>query len=73
MEDEKSQGREIQKYLEGVKGAAKYKQAIVAQRRNHPQSGQIADQVNLTDTRVVIDHLMGAKGLGHFSHMSECT
>lgn len=45
------------KYLEGVKGAAEDEKAVVAQRRHHPQSGQVADQVYLADTGVVIDHL----------------
>lgn len=45
------------KYLEGVESAAKDKEAIVAQRCHHPQSGQVADQVYLTDTGIVMDHL----------------
>lgn len=45
------------KYLEGVESAAQDKEAVVAQRRHHPQSGQVADQVYLTDTRIVVDHL----------------
>ena len=49
------------KYLEGVESAAEDKKAIVAQRRHHPQSGQVTDQVYLTDTGVVIDHLRGEK------------
>lgn len=51
------------KYLEGVEGAAEDEQAIVAQRRYHPQSGQIADQVHLTDAGVIIDHLEKQKRL----------
>lgn len=43
--------------LEGIKGAAEDKKAIVAQRGHHSQSGEIADQVDLPDTRVVVDHL----------------
>lgn len=62
--------REIQKYLEGVKSAAKDQQAIVAQRRHHPQSGEVADQVNLTDTGVVIDHLTAEKDRS--SRMNKC-
>lgn len=49
------------KYLEGVESAAEDKEAIIAQWRHHPQSGQIADQVYLTDTGVVMDHLRGDK------------
>lgn len=49
------------KYLEGIKGAAEYKQAIVAQWGHHSQSGQIADQMYLTDTGVIIDHLKKTK------------
>ncbi len=60
------------KYLEGVEGAAEDEQAIVAQRRHHPQSGQIADQMYLTDTGVVIDHLRGEKGRGCSSCINKC-
>lgn len=58
------------KYLEGVEGAAEDKQAIVAQRCYHPQSGQIADQVHLTDTGVIIDHLK--KGRSFSSCINKC-
>ena len=49
-------------YLEGVEGAAEDEQAVVAQRRDHPQGGQVADQVDLPDAWVVVDHLGGAMG-----------
>lgn len=52
------------RYLEGVEGAAQDKQAIVAQWRHHPQSGQIADQMYFTNTGEVIDHLRGEKVRG---------
>lgn len=65
--------RETQKYLEGVKGAAKDQQAIVAQRRHHPQSGEVADQVNLTDTGVVIDHLTAEKDRSSCMNKSNLT
>lgn len=60
------------KYLEGVEGAAKDKQAIVAQRCHHPQSGQVTDQVYLTDAGVVIDHLRGKKGRGLSACINKC-
>lgn len=60
------------KYLEGVECAAEDKQAIIAQRRHHPQSSQIADQVHLTDTGVVIDHLRRDNGKGHFGGTHKC-
>lgn len=55
------------KYLEGVEGAAEDKQSVVSQRRHHPQSGQIADQVHLTDAGVIIDNLPTETGLGRSS------
>lgn len=60
------------KYLESVESAAEDKEAIVAQRRHHPQSGQVADQVYLTDTGVVMDHLKGDKRRGRFACMHKC-
>ena len=54
----------VQMHLEGVEGAAEDKKTVVTQRCYHPQSGQIADQVDLADTGVVIDHLRGDKGRG---------
>lgn len=57
-----SEGKSKQKKnLEGIKGAAEDQQAVVAQRRHHPQSGEVADQVDLPDTRVVVDHLEGKR------------
>jgi len=45
------------RYLEGVEGAAENEQAVVAQRRHHPQVGGVADQLDLVDAGVVVDHL----------------
>lgn len=60
------------KYLEGVEGAAEDKQAIIAQRRHHPQSGQITDQMYFADTGVVIDNLREDKGRGYTGCINKC-
>lgn len=44
-------------YLEGIEGAAEDEQAIVSQRGNHSQVGGVANEVDLADAGVVMDHL----------------
>lgn len=46
-------------YLEGIEGAAEDQQAVVAQRGDHGQVGGVADEVDLPDAGVVMDHLPG--------------
>lgn len=46
-------------YLEGIEGAAEDQQAVVAQRGDHGQVGGVADEVDLPDAGVVVDHLPG--------------
>lgn len=47
------------RYLEGIEGAAEDQQAVVAQRGHHGQVGGVADEVDLPDAGVVVDHLPG--------------
>lgn len=47
------------RYLEGIEGAAEDQQAVVAQRGDHGQVGGVADEVDLPDAGVVMDHLPG--------------
>lgn len=49
-------------YLEGIEGAAEDQQAVVAQRGDHGQVGGVADEVDLPDAGVVVDHLPGKTG-----------
>lgn len=44
-------------YLEGIEGAAEDEQAIVSQWGNHGQVGGVANEVDLADAGVVMDHL----------------
>lgn len=59
MSLQKVQCRTAGCYLEGIEGAAEDQQAVVAQRRHHGQVGGVADEVDLTDAGVVVDHLAG--------------
>lgn len=45
------------RYLKGIEGAAEYEQAIVPQWGNHTQVSCIANEVDLADAGVVMDHL----------------
>lgn len=49
-------------YLEGIKGAAENEQAIVSQRGDHGQVGGVANEVDLADAGVVMDHLRAQRG-----------
>lgn len=51
--------RRTRSYLEGIEGTAENEQAIVSQRSNHTQVSGVAYEVDLTDARVVMDHLCG--------------
>ena len=44
-------------YLEGIEGAAEDEEAVVAQRSHHSQVVGVADEVDLADAGVVVDHL----------------
>ena len=44
-------------YLEGIEGAAEDEQAVVSQRGNHAQVSGVANEVDLADAGVVMDHL----------------
>lgn len=48
-------------YLEGIEGAAEDEQAVVSQWGNHSQVGGVADEVDLADARIVMDHLPGQR------------
>lgn len=46
-------------YLEGIEGAAEDEQAVVSQWGHHSQVGGVADEVDLADAGIVMDHLPG--------------
>lgn len=46
-------------YLEGIEGAAEDEQAIVSQWGNHGQVSGVANEVDLADAGIIIDHLPG--------------
>ncbi len=45
------------RYLEGIEGAAEDEQAVVSQRGNYGQVSGVANEVDLADAGVVMDHL----------------
>lgn len=53
LESEKS----CEYYLKGIEGAAENEQAIVPERGNHSQVSGVANEVDLLDAGVVMDHL----------------
>lgn len=52
-----SYNNSVHQYLEGIEGAAEDEQAIVAQRGDHTQVSGVANEVDLADAGVVMDHL----------------
>lgn len=52
-------------YLEGIKGAAKDKQAVVSQRGNHTEVRGVANEVDLADAGIVVDDLQTPEEMWH--------
>lgn len=52
----------MNQYLEGIEGAAEDEQAIVSQWGDHCQVSGVANEVDLADAGVVMDHLSGNTG-----------
>lgn len=48
-------------YLKGIEGAAENEQAIVSQWSNHTQVSGVANEVDLADAGVVMNHLSRQK------------
>lgn len=44
-------------YLKGIKGAAEDEQAVISQGGNHCQISGVANETDLADVGVVMDHL----------------
>lgn len=49
-------------YLKGIEGAAEDEQAVISQGGNHSQISSVANEIDLADAGVVMDHLRSQEG-----------
>lgn len=49
-------------YLKGIEGAAEDEQAVISQGGNHSQISGVANEIDLADAGVIMDHLHSQEG-----------